>query len=250
MAHELHEDGFHEIQLSGKQLVFLFMATTVVSIVIFLCGVLVGRGVQNARGLLSSSSSTDASDTKSGDDDAATAPATGEPTPVTGLSYPGSLQARQGDPATVKPGAAAEMASTPDVPAAVKAPEPQVSAPPEPARDAPKAAAKAPPAEAPKELPKESPKAAPAATPASAAPAPAEDGGFTVQVTALKNRPEADAIAQRLQGRGYKAYVVAPSAGGQVIYKVRVGVNLQRQEADKVMRRLQNEEKFKPWITR
>ena len=40
------------------------------------------------------------------------------------------------------------------------------------------------------------------------------------------------------------------SAGGQVIYKVRVGVNMQRQEADKVMRRLQNEEKFKPWITR
>ena len=40
------EDGFHEIQLSGKQLVFLFMATTVVSVVIFLCGVLVGRGVR------------------------------------------------------------------------------------------------------------------------------------------------------------------------------------------------------------
>ena len=50
MAHEIHDDGFHEIQLSGKQLVFLFMATTVVSIVIFLCGVLVGRGVQTARG--------------------------------------------------------------------------------------------------------------------------------------------------------------------------------------------------------
>jgi len=248
MAHELHEDGFHEIQLSGKQLVFLFMATTVVSIVIFLCGVLVGRGVQNARGLLSSSSSADASDTKAGDDDAATAPATGEPTPVTGLSYPASLQARQGDPATVKPGAAAEMASTPEAPATVKAPEPETTSPPEPAKEAPKAAAKVPPADA----PKESPKAAPAATPApnSTAPAPAEDGGFTVQVTALKNRPEADAIAQRLQGRGYKAYVVAPSAGGQVIYKVRVGVNLQRQEADKVMRRLQNEEKFKPWITR
>src|SRR5688572_32069084 len=43
---ENDEDGFHEIQLSGKQLVFLRMATTVVSIVIFLCGVLVGRGVR------------------------------------------------------------------------------------------------------------------------------------------------------------------------------------------------------------
>src|SRR3954468_24448490 len=43
------EDGFHEIQLNGKQLVFLFMAATVVSVVIFLCGVLVGRGVRAER---------------------------------------------------------------------------------------------------------------------------------------------------------------------------------------------------------
>jgi cell division septation protein DedD len=117
--------------------------------------------------------------------------------------------------------------------------------------------AEAPPSpEAPKDVPKQAAPAKDAArrdTPAESpapAPAPAEDGGFTVQVTALKNRPEADAIAQRLQTRGYKAYVVAPGAGGQVIYKVRVGMNMQRQEADKVMRRLQNEEKFKPWITR
>ena len=43
------DDGFHEIQLNGKQLVFLFMAATVVSVVIFLCGVLVGRGVRVER---------------------------------------------------------------------------------------------------------------------------------------------------------------------------------------------------------
>ena len=36
----------HEIQLNGKQLVFMFMAATVVSVVIFLCGVMVGRGVR------------------------------------------------------------------------------------------------------------------------------------------------------------------------------------------------------------
>src|SRR4029453_16965866 len=44
--HDLADEGFHEIQLSGKQLVFLFMATTVVAVVIFLCGVQVGRGVR------------------------------------------------------------------------------------------------------------------------------------------------------------------------------------------------------------
>ena len=49
LAHHSQDDGFHEIQLNGKQLVFLFMAATVVSVVIFLCGVLVGRGVRAER---------------------------------------------------------------------------------------------------------------------------------------------------------------------------------------------------------
>lgn len=43
------DEGFHEIQLNGKQLVFLFMAATVVAVVIFLCGVMVGRGVRVER---------------------------------------------------------------------------------------------------------------------------------------------------------------------------------------------------------
>lgn len=45
ISRDAAEDGFHEIHLSGKQLVFLFMATTVVSVVIFLLGVVVGRRV-------------------------------------------------------------------------------------------------------------------------------------------------------------------------------------------------------------
>jgi cell division septation protein DedD len=238
MPHEIHDDGFHEIQLSGKQLVFLFMATTVVSLVIFLCGVLVGRGVQGARtGIAEAAGLTDATGPVT-DNEATAAPASGEPTPVSGLSYPESLAAKDGAPAPVTEGAAKDLAST--QPAAPPAATPEVAA--EPVKETAKASVP-PPKDAP------SPAPAPTVVPPPS-PAPAEDGGFTVQVTALKNRPEADAIAQRLQTRGYKAYVVAPTAGGQVIYKVRVGVNMQRQEADKVMRRLQNEEKFKPWITR
>src|SRR5262244_3962198 len=53
LASDIHDDGFHEIQLNGKQLVFLFMAATVVSVVIFLCGVLVGRGVKTERAVSS-----------------------------------------------------------------------------------------------------------------------------------------------------------------------------------------------------
>jgi cell division septation protein DedD len=50
MATATHDDGFHEIQLNGKQLVFLFMAGTVVAVVIFLLGVFVGRGVRPLAG--------------------------------------------------------------------------------------------------------------------------------------------------------------------------------------------------------
>ena len=48
LTHDTADEAFHEIQLSGKQLVFLFMATTIVAVVIFLCGVQVGRGVKAA----------------------------------------------------------------------------------------------------------------------------------------------------------------------------------------------------------
>jgi DedD protein len=238
MAHDIHDDGFHEIQLSGKQLVFLFMATTVVSIVIFLCGVLVGRGVQTARGTVAEAAGLETSAPSAVEDDTAVAPTSDKPTPVTGLSYPANLTGETPPDATVEPGAADDVGqvTSQEARAAAEPPSPPAAAP------------KETPAPAPKESPAAKEPPAPAAP--SNAPAPAEDGGFTVQVTALKNRPEADGIAQRLQARGYKAYVVAPAAGGQVIYKVRVGMNMQRQEADKVMRRLQNEEKFKPWITR
>ena len=43
------DEGLQEIQLRGKQLVFLAMSATVVAVVIFLCGVMVGRGVPTAR---------------------------------------------------------------------------------------------------------------------------------------------------------------------------------------------------------
>ena len=45
------DDAFREIQLSGKQLVFLFMAVVVIAVVIFLSGVQVGRGVRAERGV-------------------------------------------------------------------------------------------------------------------------------------------------------------------------------------------------------
>ncbi len=44
------EDSFREIQLSGKALIFVFMAGTVILVGVFLMGLLVGRGVLATRG--------------------------------------------------------------------------------------------------------------------------------------------------------------------------------------------------------
>jgi cell division septation protein DedD len=45
----MSDQGVREIQLNGKQLVFMFMTATVAAVVIFLCGVMVGRGVNTTR---------------------------------------------------------------------------------------------------------------------------------------------------------------------------------------------------------
>jgi cell division septation protein DedD len=71
-----------------------------------------------------------------------------------------------------------------------------------------------------------------------------------VQVAALRERAEAEGIARRLVARGYDAYVVDPQPGGVAVYRVRVGRFADRSEAERVMRRLAQEERFKPWITR
>src|SRR3954466_1123533 len=70
----MSDDGFHEIQLNGKQLVFLFMAATVVSVVLFLCGVMVGRGVRADRAD-SASSATDLATSSASPANSSTAPA-------------------------------------------------------------------------------------------------------------------------------------------------------------------------------
>ncbi len=45
---EYDEAGYYELQLNNKQLVFFFMAAVAIAVVVFLCGVMVGRGVRDA----------------------------------------------------------------------------------------------------------------------------------------------------------------------------------------------------------
>jgi cell division septation protein DedD len=247
VAHATEDDGFHEIQLNGKQLVFLVMAATVVSVVIFLCGVLVGRGVRadRAEAVAEAAGAAVASPDTPASREPVAAPAGSDPTAaaappaVEELSYFDRLDKKNQPADDLKVGSKAPANSAPP-PAAVE----------RPARKEPAATEKsgsagvtAPPSPVSTVAAKQ-----PAATD-SASTEPAGDG-FALQVTALRERGEAEAIAKRLSSRGYAAYVMKPAAGAPSVYRVRVGKFKTRREAEAVATKLQKEEQFTPWITR
>jgi cell division septation protein DedD len=70
-----------------------------------------------------------------------------------------------------------------------------------------------------------------------------------LQVQAFPTRVAADALAGRLKGKGYAAFVTINSANARGKYRVRVGKFATRREADVISARLKQEEHFDPWLT-
>ena len=219
LIHDTADEGFHEIQLSGKQLVFLFMTATIVSVVIFLCGVLVGRGAREARAAVPEATVAEAAGVapEPVDEAQVVPPPADPPAPAEGaeaVKYPDVLTGKSDRSLTPQP--------TPK-------PEPPAASRPEPA-----------------------PAAAPARTEMPAdVPTSGRPGALVVQVFASKDRDVAAALARRLARAGYPAFLTAPDARTvPPYYKVQVGRYNNRREAEDVMRRIQKEEQFKPFITR
>jgi DedD protein len=236
----MSDEGVHEIQLNGKQLVFMFMAVTVVAVVIFLCGVMVGRGVRAPRAteladaaietpLDPTASVATAPSSTAGPSSSAASDPTQDPTLTSGrlnatTPPPEPLKESVQIVQEVKATAPAKTTAVEPPPAApaVKTPAPKISAPKTPASKTPKPAAVSEPT----------------------------GEGFVVQVAAVKERSEADTIAKRLSSKGFPSFVSSPSAGAARVYRVRVGKYRDRSDAETVARRLEKEEQFKPWITR
>jgi cell division septation protein DedD len=88
------------------------------------------------------------------------------------------------------------------------------------------------------------------ARPPVATSGPTQQGAFAVQLVALRERGEAEAIVSRLVTKGYPAYVLVPSPGSPPVYRVQVGRFKSRGDAEKTASRLKKEEQFNPWVTR
>jgi cell division protein FtsN len=247
--------------LHGKQLVFIFMAATVALVVVFLAGVMVGRGVRLQRGGLGAG---DMAADPTLDPAPPLAVRTGStaqgPSPASreGLSYPAQLSELNPPDVMAEPAddPTAEVLDRvpPKEPVKPVAAAPETKAPPArttmPGRSEPAPMGK-PPVDAPAAR-REDAKPAPGTPAAPKAPAAGAaegdvDKGYAVQVAAVRDRGEADRIAARLKGKGYSSYVTSPAPG---MFRVRVGMFELLQEAQAAAARLEKEEQFKPWITR
>lgn len=218
----LHDDGFHEIQLSGKQLVFLFMATTIVAVVIFLCGVQVGRNVRGGDRVGAPESS----------DTVATQATTPPP-----ASTPTQAAASSGPPAAEPPAPAQE-------------PDDELSYAKRLQQADPTASDKMAPAPQPAAAKAEKPAAKPAVAQAKAEPTASlgHPGKWIVQLSANKDRDQAAKSAKDLTAKGYPAFVLDPSPDAPAYYRVQVGGYSQRDAAEQVAKKLEHDEHFKPYV--
>ena len=221
------DDGFHEIQLSGKQLVFLFMFATSLAVAIFLCGVQVGRNVRSDRVSVADATDTLASST------AAPPPASTPTQPVASggppAAEPPAPAAEPDDELSYAKRLQAESAPADKLKASADPPAPKAQ---QPVKTAEPTKATA------------TPKASPAAAPASTA----RPGQWIVQVISLQDRAAADKIAKRLSGKGYPAFVLDPAAGAPRIFRVQVGGYSDKNDAEQAARRLEKDEQLKPLV--
>ena len=241
----------NDITPSPKQIVFLFMAATVVAVVVFLCGVLVGRGVP-----LGPMTATGVFAAAGGD---GPFPDARHPAVVDSLNAEPSAAAMSGDDLTYYRRLESdtpldERLVDPD-PVSTAPPPPPIAEAPEPVIES-AALDPGPPASPPVDsaVPSGGDLPEPVTEPPPADPVTAlapSRSGFTVQVAALRERDVAQEVADHLSAKGFPAFVVDPAPDAPVaVFRVRVGRYPDRRDAERVLHRLASEEQYKPWITR
>jgi len=202
------EPRTREIQLTAKQLVFVFMSTVLVAVVIFLLGVWVGRGI----GVDAPTLAQGATDIETG---ALKSPPPGgngpaPPTPMKPPAEPPKFEYPKlldGKASTTSPSAQPSHDA--------QAPTPPPASPPPPA-----------PASPPPDPPAKS----------TAKPAAADGEGWVVQLGSYFNKANADKQAAQYKAKGYPVSV-APGKNFRVV----IGPYPERSAADQVASRLRKE---------
>jgi len=217
------DEGFHEIQLGKKQLVFAFMAAAVSLVVVFLIGVWVGKDVRRPEG------------------EAVADVPTADVTPET-PQPPTQVAASELDyTARLASGAKSDPKTEPKPEETTKPTEAPTPAAESGAQDTPAQTPAAKPTDT-----KATTKPAPDAKASAAAPAV---GTFNIQVGAFGTKKPADTLVAKLKKKGYEAYVFT-SPNGPSKFRVRVGPYADRPSAEAAAAKLKKEEGLSPLVQR
>ncbi|HEY8329192.1 MAG TPA: SPOR domain-containing protein [Rhodanobacter sp.] len=73
-----------------------------------------------------------------------------------------------------------------------------------------------------------------AATPTAAATTTAKAGGWAVQLAAMSNQADANALRDKLRANGFDGFVDSVQSGGKQLWRVRAGPQTQRSDAQRV----------------
>ena len=233
----MSDEQFHEFHLDGKQMVFLFMASTVMAVVIFLCGVMVGRGVRENK------AGEPVEKTAAVLDDAATSPLNVEGAEATApdgpedLTYPERLNSPTAPTERLRD--TESRGKVADPPAIIEEP---VHAE---AKVDPPAAVKV---AAPPGSKVDKPAAAKVDAPAPSAKYREPNGsGFAVQVMSGLQQKDAEAEAASLASKGYKSFLTPND--GKPGFRVRIGKYKTKKEADTVRNKLRKVPKYRgAWV--
>jgi cell division septation protein DedD len=233
----------YNIPVSSKQLIVYFVFLVIALSAAFLAGVMVGRNVD-------SSPEPTVRDIQDG--------VAEEPSPsptADALTYGSALQGDKIERLAPAPSAK----TTPSPTSARPSPTPRTTPTAAPSRPSP-SPVRSPAPTATKSIP--SPTPAPTRPRAQATPVPSPSTAssqpkaspkatplsrLTIQVGAFKERAAAEAIVKRLKAKGYSAYLVPLTEG---LFNVRVGSFTDREDAERILAKLETQEKFKPFIVK
>ena len=252
---DYEEKSYYEIQLDNKQLILVFLAAVTVCVLIFVLGVMIGKGQKEAE---------IAAATRNEKNAAPSEPDSNIPEQaVSDVLSDAQLEEKTVSKKTVKnlQRVQPEQKKEEKAPAVVEKPQEKYAyedldkAEEEPVVEKEKPVAEKEKTAAVKEKPaavKEKPAAvetvAKNPTVEEDQPRPAGGAQYTVQVMATSSKPKAQEQLSILKSRGYTPFMDETKTGDTSVFKVRVGKFADTQEAKAMASRIKSDLKLETWV--
>jgi DNA polymerase III gamma/tau subunit len=232
------EKSYYEIQLDNKQLILVFLAAVTVCVLIFVLGVMIGKGQKEAEIAAATRTQHDLKTVRT--------PETDTNTPQQAVTDESSSPAAEPVEEKPTPAAVKSVSKSPDKPAVKQAKaEPEKQEQKYAYEDLDKTD---------QDVDKSNTKSAtPAAAPANESTEEDESQAngstrYTVQVMATSSKPKAEAQLSALRSKGYKPFLDETKSGEISVFKVRVGRFSDTDEAKAMASKIKTDMKLDTWV--